>query len=87
MPLVARVSVPWSALSRLDLVDPDTHNGQISFRSALDRAAFILGTDGWLITEVKQGAFVGADQAGNAILQMIVTAAASGSANGTSPAD
>jgi hypothetical protein len=49
-------------------------NGQLSFRDALDRAALILGADGWVITEVKQCAFAGGDQGGNAIFQVIVTA-------------
>ncbi len=49
-------------------------NGQLSFRDAIDRAATILGADGWEITEVKQCAFVGGDQGGNAIFQVIVTA-------------
>jgi hypothetical protein len=48
-------------------------NGQLSFRDALDRAALILGGDGFAITEVKQCAFVGGDQGGNAIFQVIVT--------------
>jgi hypothetical protein len=49
-------------------------NGQLSLRDALDRAALILGIDGFSITEVKQCAFVGGDQGGNAIFQVIVTA-------------
>jgi hypothetical protein len=49
-------------------------NGQISFRDALDRAAIILGADGWSITEVKQCVFAGGDQAGNTIFQVIVIA-------------
>ena len=50
-------------------------NGQLSFRDALDRAALILDTDGFTINEVKQCAFVGGDQGGNAIFQVIVSAA------------
>jgi hypothetical protein len=49
-------------------------NGQLSFRAAIDRAALILGVDGWAITEVKQCVFAGADQGGNVIFQVIVTA-------------
>lgn len=49
-------------------------NGQISFRDAIDRAALILGNDGFSITEVKQCAFVGGDQAGNTIFQVVVVA-------------
>jgi len=53
-------------------------NGQLSFRDAIDRSAVILGADGWSITEVKQCAFVGGDQAGNMIFQVIVTATETG---------
>jgi hypothetical protein len=34
-----------------------------------------LGVDGFSITEVKQCAFVGGDQAGNTIFQVILTVA------------
>jgi hypothetical protein len=46
-------------------------------RDALDRAALILGADGWTITEMKQCAFAGADQGGNTIFQVIVSVAES----------
>jgi hypothetical protein len=49
-------------------------NGQLSFRDAVGRAAIILGADGFKITEVKQCVFVGCDQGGNAIFQVIVAA-------------
>jgi len=55
-------------------------NGQISFRDAIDRAALILGNDGFSITEVKQCAFVGGDQGGNTIFQVIVSVAEKGEA-------
>jgi hypothetical protein len=45
------------------------------FRDAIDRAALILGNDGLSITEVKQCAFVGGDQGGNTIFQVIVSVA------------
>jgi hypothetical protein len=47
-------------------------NGQISFRDALDRAALVLGTDGFTIEEVKHCAFAGQDQNGAAVFQVIV---------------
>src|SRR5215211_6397197 len=47
-------------------------NGQLSFREAVDRAATILGADGWKINEVKQCVFAGGDQGGNTIFQLIV---------------
>ena len=51
-------------------------NGQLSFRDAIDRRQrFFLLADGWSITEVKQCAFVGGDQGGNVIFQVVVTAA------------
>ncbi|HJV14239.1 MAG TPA: hypothetical protein VJ625_10135, partial [Propionibacteriaceae bacterium] len=42
-----------------------SRNGQLSFRDAIDRAAFILGADRFNISEVKQCAFVVGDQGGN----------------------
>ena len=56
------------------LVAVQSPNGELSFRDAIDKAALILGGDGWSITEVKQCAFVGGDQGGNTIFQVIVTA-------------
>jgi hypothetical protein len=50
-------------------------NQRMSFRDAIDKAALILGADGWSITEVKQCAFAGGDQAGNAVFQLVVGAA------------
>jgi hypothetical protein len=48
-------------------------NGEISFRDATDRAAVLLGTDGFTIEEVKQCAFAGQDQNGTtAVFQVIV---------------
>jgi hypothetical protein len=47
-------------------------NGRLSFRDALDRAALILGADRFAISEVKQCAFVGRDQGGNAVFQVVV---------------
>jgi hypothetical protein len=47
--------------------------GQLSYRDAIDKAASILGADGWSITEVKQCAFVGGDQGGNVVFQVVVT--------------
>jgi hypothetical protein len=38
-------------------------------------SGFFLLADGWSITEVKQCAFVGGDQGGNVIFQVVVTAA------------
>jgi hypothetical protein len=39
--------------------------------------ATIFGADGWSITEVGQCAFVGGDQGGNAVFQVIVMVAES----------
>jgi hypothetical protein len=47
-------------------------NGAISFRDALDRAALVLGADGFTIEEVKHCAFAGQDQNGAAVFQVIV---------------
>jgi hypothetical protein len=47
-------------------------DGLLSFRDALDRAAVMLGNDGFTIEEVKQCAFAGQGQQGEAIFQVIV---------------
>jgi hypothetical protein len=48
-------------------------NAEISFRDAIDRAATLLGADGFTIEEVKQCAFAGQDQNGTtAVFQVIV---------------
>lgn len=45
-----------------------------SFMSAIDRAAFILGYDGWSIEAVSQCALLGMNEQGSGFLQVVVTA-------------
>jgi hypothetical protein len=45
---------------------------RMSFRDALDRAAVMLDQDGFTIEQVKQCAFMGQDQSGAAVFQVVV---------------
>lgn len=47
-------------------------SGQLSLRDALNRAAVMLDQDGFTIEQVKQCAFMGQDQSGAAVFQVIV---------------